>query len=572
LTSAPAIAPSPTSDWSKLATLSYLCQASLSIIHVSQPIKVLHANADQRELIRRVLFVQMFGRVARSQRSLGMAKSFLTTDCGRGPFNWINGKRVAPADIIGRPIQNLEPRTGKLLSEVPCSGPEEVDRAVAAAREAFPEWRAMSGLDRGRLLTEAARLLRLHLEDLAIMDVVDNGKPIWEARVDMETVIGCLEYYGGLAPAILGQHAPYPGGSFAYVVREPYGVVGGVGAWNYPLQTCAWKAAPAMACGNTFVYKPSQLTPVTAVALGEILKEAGVPDGVFNVVQGEGETGALLAQHPGCDKLSFTGSVATGSKIMKAAAEGVRMVTLELGGKSPLIVFEDADLDNAVKGALLANFLSQGQVCSNGTRVFVHASIYDAFVEKFSAQAGKMRAGDPMNEETTVGATISAEHAEKVLGFVERARKEGAVVACGGKRLQMQGDLAGGCYLSPCVLANVKDSMEVAREEVFGSVASVLEFEDEEDVVRRANDTPYGLAAGVFTKDLRRGHRVIGRLNAGTCWINTFNLAPPEIPFGGFKVSGVGRENGTQALDFYTQSKTVYVELGDVDCGPLWSP
>ena len=331
-----------------------------------------------------------------------------------GPHNWLDGQRVRPADSSNFP--NLSPRTGGLLCEVTCSGQADVDRAVASARAAFPAWSRMSGMERGRLLTRAASIIRDNLEDIARLDVMDNGKPIWEARADLETVMASLEYYGGLAPAIVGYQTRLPGGSWGYASREPLGVVGGIGAWNYPLQTCTWKVAPALACGNTFIYKPSPLAPLEPVVLGEILKEAGVPDGVYNVVQGEGETGALLSRHQGLDKLSFTGSVPTGTRIMEAGAKGIKNVTLELGGKSPLIIFEDADMKNAVKGALMANFLTQGEVCSNGTRVFIQRAIFDEFVAEFVKQARKMKAGDPLDDDTTIGGTISEEHAKKVLG------------------------------------------------------------------------------------------------------------------------------------------------------------
>ena len=333
-----------------------------------------------------------------------------------GPHNWLDGQRVKPGDSSPGNFPNLSPRTGGLLCEVPSTGEADIDKAVASARAAFPAWSRMSGMERGRLLTRAASIIRDNLEDIARLDVMDNGKPIWEARADLETVIASLEYYGGLAPAIVGYQTRLPGGSWGYASREPLGVVGGIGAWNYPLQTCTWKVAPALACGNTFIYKPSPLAPLEPVVLGEILKEAGVPDGVYNVVQGEGETGALLSRHQGLDKLSFTGSVPTGTRIMEAGAKGIKNVTLELGGKSPLIIFEDADMKNAVKGALMANFLTQGEVCSNGTRVFIQRAIFDEFVAEFVKQARKMKAGDPLNDDTTIGGTISEDHAKKVLG------------------------------------------------------------------------------------------------------------------------------------------------------------
>jgi len=488
-----------------------------------------------------------------------------------GPHNWLEGARVQPRDRGQGSFANLSPRTGRELSLVTRSAAEDVDTAVASARAAQPAWARLSGLERGRLLTKAAAIVRENLEDIARLDVMDNGKPIWEARADLESVISSLVYYGGLAPAIVGYQVRLPGGSWGHASREPLGVVGGVGAWNYPLQTCTWKVAPALACGNTFVYKPSPLAPLEPVVLGEVLALAGVPPGVYNVVQGEGETGGLLAHHPDIDKLSFTGSVPTGTKIMEAGARRIKNVTLELGGKSPLIIFEDADIKNAVKGALMANFLSQGEVCSNGTRVFVQRKIFDQFVAEFVRQAEKMKAGDPLDDDTTIGGTISEDHAKKVLGYVELARSEGAKVLCGGERVAVAGECAGGWYLSPAVVTNCRDDMRFVQEEIFGSVAACLEFDTEEEVIRRANNTTFGLAAGVFTKDLTRAHRVIDSLQAGSCYINTFNLAPAELPFGGYKMSGVGRENGLAAIEHYTQYKTCIVEMNDVDCGPLYS-
>lgn len=488
----------------------------------------------------------------------------------QGPYNWVDNKRVDPLDSLGT-IDNLEPRTGKTLAKVPISGPKEVDRAVTAAKKAFKSWSQLTGFDRGRILTRAGHLLRENVEELAKYEVLDNGKPIWEARMDLDTVISSFEYYGGLAPSIVGQHVKFPNGSFAMVTQEPLGVVGGIGAWNYPLQTSSWKIAPALACGNTFVYKPSQLTPLTVVMLAQILREAGVPEGVFNVIQGEGETGSLLCKHQKVSKLSFTGSIETGTKIMQAGAVGVRPVTLELGGKSPLIIFEDADMKNAVKGALMANFFTQGEVCSNAARVFVQKSILDTFTTEFVRQAKSMKIGDPLHEDTTVGATICKQHADKVLGYITSAVEEGAKIECGGERVVVPGECSEGYYLSPCVLTNCHDEMKAVKEEIFGSVATILPFETEQEVVERANNTPFGLGGGVFTKDLTRAHRVCQNLEAGSLWINTFNLAPAEVPFGGFKMSGIGRENGTAAIQHYTQTKTTYVEMNDVDCGQLYT-
>jgi len=402
------------------------------------------------------------------------------------------------------------------------------------------------------------------------MEVRDCGKPIWEARIDVQSVADTLNYFAAVTPeAMKGTYMPQSGGSYALVHREPVGVCVGVGAWNYPIQTCVWKTAPALASGNTIVYKPSPLTPVTAVTLGEALAAAGVPAGVYGVVQGEGETGHLLSSHPDVAKISFTGSVATGSKIMADAARDIKKVTMELGGKSPLIIFQDADVKNAVKGALLANFLSQGQVCNNGTRVYVHSSIKAEFTAALLEATQRLVVGDPLAEATTVGATICQPQFDKVTGFIERAKKEGGRVLCGGERVPLPGDLSGGYYLRPCIVECPRDDMELVREEVFGSVLALLEFTEEEEVVRRANDTQYGLAAGIFTRDISRAHRVMARLQAGACFVNTYNVLPVGVPFGGYKRSGFGRENCVEAIQSYTQLKSVYVETGDVDAGPL---
>ncbi|CAG0900675.1 unnamed protein product, partial [Cyprideis torosa] len=471
------------------------------------------------------------------------------------------------------PLRNPGIKWDPFVPQVPHSSAEDVAEAVASARRGLREWSSLQPRERGRVMTRAANLLRSKLEEFAQLETRDTGKPIWESRCDMVTCIDALEYFGGLAcVALNGRHIPLTPSAFSLVTREPLGVIGAIGAWNYPLQGCLWKAAPALACGNAVVFKPSPLTPATAVAVGEVFADAGLPPGVYNVVQGGSQTGQALCDHPKVDKLSFTGSVATGQRVMKAGAEKVIPVTLELGGKSPLIVFEDADLVNAVRGAVMANFLSQGEVCSNGTRVFVHRSLEQSFRETLLSVVQRMKVGDPCEDDTVVGATITEEHAQKVLGFIDRAQAEGAEVLIGGKRLsggELPERCRGGVFLSPCVLGRCSDDMEVVREEVFGSVLSLLTFDSEEEVVERANDTPYGLAAGLFTRDVRRAHAVAQRLQAGNIWVNNYNLSPVEAPFGGFKRSGVGRENGEEALRMYSQTKSIYVELGDVDVGPM---
>uniref|UniRef100_A0A8C8DKK8 Aldehyde dehydrogenase 9 family, member A1b n=1 Tax=Oryzias sinensis TaxID=183150 RepID=A0A8C8DKK8_9TELE len=441
-------------------------------------------------------------------------------------------------------------------------GADEVNQAVKAAKSAFGYWSKMSGMERARIMIDAAHIIENRREEIAEMEVVNNGKSITEARLDVDSARLCIEYYAGLASTLAGQHVQLAGGSFAYTRREPLGVCAGIGAWNYPFQIAAWKSAPALACGNSMVFKPSPVTPVTAVLLAEIYAKAGAPEGLFNVVQGGQETGSLLCHHPDVAKVSFTGSVPTGQKIMEMASKGIKPVTLELGGKSPLIIFEDSDVENAVKGALMANFLSQGQVCSNGTRVFVQKDILPEFVDEVVKRTRAISIGDPLLESTRMGALVSRLHLDKVLFHVQ----QGAKVLCGGEPfVPSDPKLRGGYYMSPCVLGDCTDDMTCVKEEIFGPVMSVLSFETEEEALRRANDTTLGLAAGVFTRDVKRAHRVVEHLKAGSCFINNYNVTPVEVPFGGFKMSGIGRENGQVTIEFYSQMKTVFVEMGDVD-------
>jgi betaine-aldehyde dehydrogenase len=457
------------------------------------------------------------------------------------------------------------PANAALLAELAVDGAAQVDAAVERAIAAQRQWAALTGAERGRVLVRAAQLLRARNAELAELETRNTGKPIQETRsVDVLSGADCLEYYGGLAAGIAGEHLDLGRSAFGYTRREPLGVVAGIGAWNYPLQIACWKSAPALACGNAMIFKPAELTPLTALKLAEVFAAAGLPDGVFQLVQGAAATGRLLTRHPGIRKISLTGEVGTGKAVMADAAATLKQVTLELGGKSPLIVFEDAQLENAVAGALLGNFYSAGEVCSNGTRVFVHKSIRAAFVERLRERAAAIRVGDPLDERTQVGALISEEHMEKVLGFIARGRAQGARLLTGGARVT-DGALAQGWFVAPTVFDHCHDDMDIVRREIFGPVMSVLEFAEEDEVIARANDTEFGLAAGVFTRDLTRAHRVIARLQAGTCWINHYNVTPIELPFGGVKMSGLGRENGRAAIEHYTQLKSVYVALGDVE-------
>jgi len=474
------------------------------------------------------------------------------------------GGRFVPG-TSGVVLDNVNPATGERISGIELAGPAEVEQAVAAATRGFAQWSAMTGAERGRILNRAAALLRERTGALARLEVIDTGKPIQEAEaVDVPSAADCVEFFAGLAATLHGAHHELRN-AFVYTRREPLGICAGIGAWNYPLQIACWKSAPALACGNAMIFKPAELTPTTAGALADIYRDAGAPDGVFNVLQGDSRTGQLLTRHPAIAKVSLTGECATGRRVMADAAATLKRVTMELGGKSPLIVFDDADLEQAVGGAMMANFFTQGEVCTNGTRVFVHDAVHDAFVARLLARVARLKLGDPLDPSTQVGALISPEHLARVLGFVERGVAGGARLACGGRR-PADPQLARGCFIEPAVFVDCRDEMEIVREEIFGPVMSVLRFHEEDEVVRRANATPYGLAAGVFTRDLARGHRVIGRIDAGVCWINNYNVTPVEVPFGGFKQSGIGQENGHAAVEHYTRVKSVYVELGQIAC------
>ena len=463
-------------------------------------------------------------------------------------------------DITGAAFESRYPATGDVIARLHAATPAVINRALDAARDAQVDWAGRLPVERGRILRRAADLLRERNQDLSVLETLDTGKPLQETLVaDAASAADALEYFAGFAATVTGQTIPL-GRDMAYTLREPHGVCVGIGAWNYPIQIAAWKAAPALAFGNAMVFKPSEETPLSALALAEVLHEAGLPPGLFNVVQGMGETGAALCADARVAKVSLTGSVPTGRAVYAAAGVGLKAVTMELGGKSPLIIFDDADLDNAVGAAMLANFYSSGQICSNGTRVFVQRAVKDAFLEKLAARTSRIVLGDPLEDTTQMGPLVSAAHMDKVLNYIDAGQAEGARLVCGGARHGSAGN-----FVQPTVFADVEDSMTIAREEIFGPVMSVLDFEDEAEVIARANATEYGLAAGVFTRDLTRAHTVAAQLHAGTCWINAYNLTPVEMPFGGVKASGVGRENGHAALEHYTRLKSVYLGLGDVD-------
>ncbi|WP_116140913.1 betaine-aldehyde dehydrogenase [Trinickia diaoshuihuensis] len=463
----------------------------------------------------------------------------------------------------GEHFETFDPATGERLAAVAQASRDDIERAVASARDGQREWAAMSAMTRSRILRRAVELLRERNDELAELEMRDTGKPIAETRaVDIVTGADVIEYYAGLAPSIEGRQIPLRADSFVYTRREPLGVCAGIGAWNYPIQIACWKSAPALAAGNAMIFKPSEITPLSALKLAEIYIEAGVPPGVFNVVQGGGQVGAMLAEHPAIAKVSFTGGVETGKKVMSlAGASSLKEVTMELGGKSPLIVFDDADLERAADIAVTANFFSAGQVCTNGTRVFVQRSVMKRFETLVAERTGRIRIGKPSDPDTNFGPLASAAQLDKVLGYIESGKREGARLVAGGKRL-IEGHFAHGQYVAPTVFADCRDDMRIVREEIFGPVMCLLAFDHEEEVIARANATHYGLAAGVVTESLARAHRVIHRLEAGICWINTWGESPAEMPVGGYKQSGVGRENGIDTLEHYTQIKSVQVELG----------
>ncbi|MBX8544596.1 betaine-aldehyde dehydrogenase [Pseudomonas cichorii] len=459
----------------------------------------------------------------------------------------------------------INPANGEVLAQVQRAGKDDVERAVASAEKGQKIWAAMTAMERSRILRRAVDILRERNDELAALETLDTGKAYSETRyVDVVTGADVLEYYAGLVPAIEGEQIPLRNSSFVYTRREPLGVVAGIGAWNYPIQIALWKSAPALAAGNAMIFKPSEVTSLTTLKLAEIYTEAGVPDGVFNVLTGSGrEVGTWITEHPRIEKVSFTGGTDTGKKVMaSASSSSLKEVTMELGGKSPLIIFDDADLDRAADIAMMANFYSSGQVCTNGTRVFVPNALKAQLEAKILERVKRIRIGNPEDDNTNFGPLVSFEHMESVLGYITKGKEEGARLLCGGERLT-QGDLAKGAFVAPTVFTDCTDEMTIVREEIFGPVMSILGYDSEEEVIRRANDTDFGLAAGIVTRDLNRAHRVIHQLEAGICWINTWGESAAEMPVGGYKQSGVGRENGISSLAQYTRIKSVQVELGD---------
>jgi acyl-CoA reductase-like NAD-dependent aldehyde dehydrogenase len=473
----------------------------------------------------------------------------------------IGGNDAQAAD--GETFETVSPTTNQPIAAVPKATPPDVDLAVSAARKAFDDgpWSRFTPLERSRALNRVADILRERVEEIARLETMNCGKIIVESRADVIASANCFEYYGNLATQLWGEQIPMNGPLLDYTLREPFGVCGQIIPWNFPLLMAAWKIAPALATGNTVVLKPASVTPLTAIVLGQICREAGIPDGVLNVITGPGASiGEALVTHPQVDKIAFTGETETGRQIMAKAAGTIKKVSLELGGKSPNIVFPDADLDEAVNGSLFAIFTNAGQRCTARTRLFLHRDIHDTFLATFVDRAKQIRVGDPLEHETQMGPVISPKQRTKVLGYCEIAADEGAELLTGGRKIDI-GDLSAGNFIEPTVFGGVHADMTVAQEEVFGPVLAVIPFSDEDEVVRMANSTIYGLAATLWTNDIRRAHTLARRLQAGNVSINYPTVNPPEAPFGGFKQSGIGRELSRHGLDLYLQTKNVVVNL-----------
>ncbi|MGR6859245.1 betaine-aldehyde dehydrogenase [Aliivibrio salmonicida] len=474
---------------------------------------------------------------------------------------YIDGQSIQATS--GESFTSINPANGEPIAQLGQASQADLELAIGSAKRGFEVWSAMTAIERSRILLNAVKILRERNNDLAMLEVMDTGKPLQEAvEVDVASGADVIEYFAGLVPAMQGDQQPLGESQFFYTRREPLGICAGIGAWNYPIQIAMWKSAPALAAGNAMIFKPSEETPLTALKLAEIFTEAGLPDGVFNVIQGDYRVGQMLTAHPDIAKVSFTGETGTGKAVMADSAKTLKSVTMELGGKSPMVVFDDAKLDDAVSAAMVANFYTQGEVCTNGTRVFVHESLYDKFISQLKVRTEKLIVGDPMDIETQVGALISKAHLAKVLEAIEQAKQSGATLLTGGYQVTDKG-LENGNFVVPTVFVNCEDDMPHVQQEIFGPVMSVLKFTDEDEVIRRANDTKYGLAAGIFTQNLSRAHRVIHQMQAGICWVNTWGDSPAEMPVGGYKHSGIGRENGPETLLHYTQTKSILIELGD---------
>jgi aldehyde dehydrogenase (NAD+) len=474
----------------------------------------------------------------------------------------IGGKFVDA--VSGKTFETINPATKAKITDIAEGDKADVDIAVANSRETFESasWQGFSARQRGRLLLKLAELVDQNADELALLETLDVGKPIADSRAaDIPLAIDVLQYYAGWADKIFGETVPVEGDFLTYTLREPVGVVAGITPWNFPMLLACWKIAPAIATGCTIIVKPAEQTPLSTIRLGELILEAGIPEGVVNIVPGFGPTaGAALSRHMDVDKVAFTGSTEVGKLIMQASGQtNLKRVSLELGGKSPQVVFADADLDEATLGVADGVFMNQGEICHAGSRVFAEKKIHDDLVGRVVEYSKTKKAGDTLDPDSTLGALVSEEQFEKVLGYIDSGQKDGAKVEIGGGKAKVAG--SDGYFVEPTVFTNVKNTMKIAREEIFGPVISVIPFTDPEDCLRQANDTTYGLAAGVWTKDIKKAHRTARALRAGTVWLNTYNAFDMGSSWGGFKQSGIGRELGKHALDLYTELKTVWVQL-----------
>lgn len=484
----------------------------------------------------------------------------------------ISGKEVNLDDKmknknILQSLKTLHPMTQEVITEAFAADDQDIERAFDAAEKAYKIWKKTSLKERSGILLNIAKGLRENAEAFAHDETLDTGKAISEtAAVDIATAAECFEFYASLCLTMGGRMVEGPD-YYGHIKREPLGVCVGIGAWNYPIQIASWKIAPAIAAGNAMIFRPSELTPRGATNLMKVINNSGIPEGLVNIIYGDRDVSEKLVRHPKTKKISLTGSVATGKKVYALAASEFKNATMELGGKSPLIIFDDADIDEAVKGSMLANFYSSGQICSNGTRVFVHEKVYDSFLNKLKDKTASLVLGDPLDPKTQVGPLISWGQADKVYSYIQSGVKEGAKLLIGGSNHPFKGDgqLEKAPFVSPTVFYDVKDEMKIAQEEIFGPVMSVFKFKTKDEVVERANQTSFGLGAGIFTQNLNLAYEMENRLESGFIWINNYNLTPIEFPFGGVKDSGKGRENGIEAFESYTQSKSIYIQNGPID-------